>query len=281
MRNSPKSSLKGIVSVFVAGIMLISYFIIKIINTTPAEPPEDRMVLVASKNLEQGDVISIPDMIWKEFSADNIKPDFIKKNQHDLIHAIEGAIVRTPVLKGDAISDENIIKTGTKSALSTVVHYGMRAVPVPFSKLANAPTLIAPGDIVDIIIPKRVPGQAQIGPDTVYEAQTILKGIKILAVDTALQKTELSDSKGSILSTNNNAHTITLEVNDKQAEDLAESIREGQIVISMHSVFAGDADLQSRIKDPQPVIPLPKIKKEEQQKIIKVLRGADAKNEPK
>jgi len=80
MRDNTKSSFKGITIIFVMGILLLSYFIFKIFNKTPTTPPDEALLLVSSRDLNQGDVISMPEMQWKEFTSDKIKPENIQKN---------------------------------------------------------------------------------------------------------------------------------------------------------------------------------------------------------
>ena len=105
----------------------------------------------------------------------------------------------------------------------------MRAVSVPFNKIVNAPALILPGDVIDVVIPKK---ELSAGHTDDLVGQTIIRGVRVLAVDNIIQK--MNDGKDL-----SSPRTITLEVTSDQAEDLAASIPEGRIVISMRSVFAG------------------------------------------
>lgn len=243
-------------------VVIVTYFLLVGFNIKQVTPPDDQMVLISPLDLPEGSVVSVPQMQWQAFPLEKIEPDMIKKNQHDIIRSIEGAIVRVHIMKDEPVKEVKVIKTGTKSALSAVIHQGMRAVPVPFSKISNAPPLISPGDVVDIIIPKRTPGSQAAEPT--YVGQTILRNIRVLAVDTALQKNEVADVKGA-------AHTLTLEVNALQAEDLGASLRDGLVVISVHSVFMGDDD--HLVRKPEQIEAAVEKKRE-----IKVLRGTDVRN---
>lgn len=281
MKESSGGKGKGILIIFSLAIIVVSYFILQRMSAKPTTPPDDVMVLTAPKDLPEGSKIVVDQLEWTQYPPDKIEPTFIRKNQADEIVSLAGAIVRVPILKGTPIKAAYIIKTGDKSALSIVIQPGKRAVPIPLSKFVNAPTLIAPGDIVDIIIPKLVPDSGT-GKEASYYGQTMLRGIRVLAVDKALQKTELTDVKGS-------GHTITLEVDSQQAESLAAAIRDGQIIISLRSVYAEKELplLQQPIFQPQEEEESEEEKDEEKQeqaptpekgkKVVKVVRGVTKK----
>lgn len=251
---------------FLLGSLIASLIIVFSISSWLSKPasvaptgPKTEPILVASENLAEGAIILVSKMTWREWNIDNIDPDFIVKKNNERVNSIDGGVVRTPIFKGEPIRASKIIETHGKSAISAIIHEGMRAVTVPYSKLANAPSLIAPGDVVDVIIPKKTQGSNE-----AYFGQTILAGIRVLAVNNELQKVGDDDK------TNSNAKTITLEVTAPQAEDLAGAIRDGQVVISMQSIFAG-ATKSIPVKPVTKVEPSPT-------KVITIMRGSEKKD---
>ena len=258
MKHKRISFLMGSLLSSLAVVFLISKWLEKKPEAAIVKP-ETAYVLVAPENLAEGAIVSLHKMAWKEKVVDAIQPDFITKKDNTLLRQIDGGVVRSPIFKGEPITAAKIIKTHGKSAISAVIREGMRAVTVPYNKLANAPSLIAPGDIVDVIIPKK----AQSEGDT-YIGQTILTSIRVLAVNSELQKMdEQESSKG------NNTKTITLEVTASQAEDLAGAIRDGDVVISMQSIFATS----------NPSVQPPEIKESTPEtKVITILRGTEKKD---
>lgn len=259
MYSRHKVGTKLIFFFFIFIIVLMTYFVVIGLNVKPGTAPDEQMVLTTSEEMAVGTVLMTSHMHWTEYALDKIEPDFIRKNQQDIVRSVEGAIIRSPIMKGDPVKEVNLIKTGTKSALSAVIHEGMRAVPIPLTKISNAPPLISPGDVVDIIIPKRAPN-SQVA-DPTYVGQTILQNIRVLAVDAALQKAELNEVKGSL------PHTLTLEVDALQAEDLGAALRDGQVIISMHSIFTSMTDRIIKKEEEPEVIP--------EKKVIKVLRPSE------
>lgn len=214
--------------------------------------------LIAPENMVEGAVINLAKMAWKPISEEQRKDTYITKAQTDLLQQIEGAVVLSPILKDEFVEVSSLIQTRGKSSLSAVIREGMRAVSVPFSKLANAPSLIAPGDIIDIILPKRAAVQSE-----GYFGETILSNLKVLAVDKTLKKADDSDNKATP------PQSVTLEVSMEQAENLAASIRDGQVVISMHSIFA-----RAEGRQPNKVVNQPTSK---EIKVVRVIRGTEKK----
>jgi Flp pilus assembly protein CpaB len=94
------------------------------------------------------------------------------------------------------------------------------------SQVDNPSVHFAPGDYVDIILPNR-------GKEGETEVDLLIKGVKIIAVDQYLQQGQ--SQGGKPLSTV--PKTITVEVDTKQAELLAESIFDGHIILSQYSAF--------------------------------------------
>lgn len=257
--------------IFLIGSLFSSLSIVFLISNWLSKPPTEKPtgpktepILVAPDNLAEGAIVAIAKMAWKDWIIDNIESDYITKKDNALLSEIDGGVVRTPIFKGEPIRTSKIIKTHGKSAIAAIIHEGMRAVTVPYSKLANAPSLIAPGDIVDVIIPKKTQGS-----NDAYFGQTILNGVRVLAVNSELQKT----GAGAEEKSSTNAQTITLEVTAPQAEDLAGAIRDGQVVISMQSIFA-------RSTSNAPEKQIDKIDKADPAptKVITIMRGSEKKD---
>lgn len=256
--------------IFLAGSLLTSLVIVFMLSNWLSKPPLEKPtgpktepVLVAPENLAEGAIVTVAKMAWKDWIIDNIEPDYLTQKDNNRLSEIDGGVVRTPIFKGEPIRTSKIIKTHGKSAIAAVIHEGMRAVTVPYSKLANAPSLIAPGDIVDVIIPKKTQGNNE-----AYFGQTILTSVRVLAVNNELQKGGGGEEK-----TSTNAQTITLEVTAPQAEDLAGAIRDGQVVISMQSIFARSAssNLEKRAENTDKTEPVPT-------KVITIMRGSEKKD---
>jgi pilus assembly protein CpaB len=228
-------------------------------NNKPAEkkPKSDAVFVLASPlELPPGTIISVDKLVWKEWPAKALSPHYVTKDKTEDLKSINGAIVRFVILANEPIKLPNLVRLKGKSILSAIIRAGMRGVTIPFTKIANAPSFLAPGDIIDVVIPKRSQGNGE-----GYFGQTIIKGVRILAVDRALQHLEESKS--------DQPKTMTLEVTADQAEDLAASIRGGEIVISLRSAFNGDAELKSS------PIKIEQASQDNKIKVVTMIRGKD------
>lgn len=212
-------------------ILLQSFFNKNTKTVENKRKSETILVLTTSTELPPGSIISLEKLVWKEWPANALNPNYITKDKTEELKSINGATVRFAILANEPIKLSNIVTLKGKSILSAVIRAGMRGVTIPFTKISNAPSFLAPGDVIDVVIPKR----SQEGIEG-YFGQTIIKGVRILAVDRSLQNLEENKS--------DQPKTMTLEVTADQAEDLAASIRGGEIVISLRSAFNGTAEMK-------------------------------------
>ncbi len=210
-------------------------------NSVLKKPKSDVVLVLATPiELVPGTVIAVEKLIWKEWPIKALSPHYITKDKTSEIESLNGAIVRFTILANEPIKLPNLVRLKGKSILSAVISTGMRGVAVPYTKIANAPSFLAPGDIVDVVIPKRAKESGE-----GYYGQTIIKGVKILAVDRSLQNLENKNPE--------QPKTMTLEVTAEQAEDLAASIRDGDIIISLRSAFNGGTEVKAApVKVEQP-----------------------------
>lgn len=214
------------------------------------------LVLTSPTELPPGSVISVEKLIWKEWPSKALSPHYITQSKTEDLKSLNGATVRFTIFANEPIKLPNIVILKGKSILSAVIRTGMRGVTVPFTKIANAPSFLAPGDVIDVVIPKR--SQENRGG---YVGQTIMKNVRILAVDRSLQNLEEKKS--------DQPKTMTLEVTAEQAEDLAASIREGEIVISLRSAFNGDTEAKDTpVKVEQETV-------DNRIKVVTMIRGKD------
>jgi pilus assembly protein CpaB len=228
MRRKNSKSLFLLITLFI-GFIVFLVLLLGSGEKREEQKPQTVQVLAAAENMDIGSVIEVGKMQWMDIPLAHMKDNYIPKQNAELMQKIDKSVVKKSITKDEIIDSNTLIDTHGRSALSAVIQDGMRAVTVPYNKLANAPSLIAPGDIIDIILPKR----AEANKDD-YFGETILQNIKVLAVDNSLKKTDTADS------TVTSPKSISLEVSAEQAENLAASIRDGQVVVSMHSVFTKD-----------------------------------------
>ncbi len=242
-------------------VAIISILLIVISTSKKDKKPEEPTttdVMTAPADIHVGRVLSTDKAGWKPIKNEDIKETYIKKTDTTLIQDLNNSVAKNFIPKGDIIKQTDLIDTRGRSSLSAVIKDGMRAVAVPYSKLANAPTIITPGDIIDIILPRKAPGQ-----QSTYFGETILQNVRVLAVDRSIRTDNDPESKSGL------PKSLTLEVSADQAENLAASIRDGQVVVSMHSVFSKEESSgkvkTTHVKSKQPPEP----------QVVQIYRGTE------
>lgn len=210
-------------------------------------------VLVAEKTLFPGDTIKHGDLGWQDWEKDAVVSDYLT-NETNTLEEFIGSIVRFPIHKSNPIVREELVKKGEKSFLAAVISPGKRAVSIDVTPSASDSGLIFPGDYVDVIVSSVVDARNQ----QQGRSKTILKNVKVIALDTTLST---PDSSPKIP-----PHVATLEVTPAEAEVLMAGAKEGTLTLSLHSMEKGTIESPSR--------PRPAEKKVEEKKVI-LMRGKE------
>jgi pilus assembly protein CpaB len=138
-----------------------------------------------------------------------------------------GAIVRSPILAHEPVTNAKLVRGGSGSFMSVVLSPGMRAIAIPISSGSAAAGFILPGDRVDIMQAMRSEG-GDGGVQGGYVAQTLLQNIKVLAID---QSSAPPKNGGQAQL----GQTATLEVRPQEAEILAIAKARGDMTLTLRS----------------------------------------------
>jgi len=213
-------------------------------------------VLVAKRDLAIGARLVAEDVAWQAWPSDTINPAFITNGAAPQApatagakaaravgdvadgmiggvtpeKAIEGAIVRDPILAGEPITARKIVRGGEGGYLSVVLKPGSRAMSVPVTSETAVGGFILPGDRVDVLQTRDGPslgeeGDGGRGKQTV--AETILQNVRVLALD---QSTSAEKDAKSIVAT-----TATLEVGPVEAEALTKAKASGPVTLALRA----------------------------------------------
>lgn len=220
--------------------------------------PEKPMtqVLVAKRDLAIGTRLVAEDVNWQAWPSATVNPAFITNGAAPLPattttaktakavgdmadgmiggvtpdKAIEGAIVRDPILAGEPITARKIVRGGEGGYLSVVLKPGARAMSVPINSETAAGGFILPGDRVDVLQTRDGPSLGDGDGDSSRKqtiAETILLNVRVLALD---QTTSAEKDAKSIV-----AATATLEVGPTEAEALAKAKASGPVTLALRA----------------------------------------------
>lgn len=220
------------------GAGLLAFILMRSIISGPSAPTQIAVpvnateVLVARRDIQLGEITKDSDFRWQTWPADAVTPSFITQAGGDeSMKLVTGAIARAPLLEGEPITRQKLIKPGQGGILAALLPGGMRAISTRIKEETAAGRLILPNDRVDVILTRRVKSQS--GQDD-FIADTLFSNVRVLAIGQ-----EIGAKEGS-RSSEGSASTATLELSPQQAELLARANSAGEISLSLRSVMDGD-----------------------------------------
>jgi len=196
----------------------------------PAPPIATVDVLIAKSDVGIGQVIGAQDLAWQSWPAASTGPGFIKKTDRpDAITQFVGAIVRTPLAAGEPIRDTKVVIAKGSGFMAAILPHGMRAISLDVSPESGAGGFILPNDHVDVVLTRRDKAAEKNSGIEKYVSETILKNVRVLAVDQVLGE---KDGQKVVI-----GKTATIELNPRQTEVLALSRQLGTISLALRSLL--------------------------------------------
>lgn len=195
-------------------------------------------VLVASREIKLGTRVTAADLSWQDWPKDAVSSHFITESSapNGMADAV-GSIARTPMLGGEPVNSNKLVKLGEGGFMSAILPRGMRAVSTKISPETGAGGFILPNDRVDVILTKRMQNNSVAGGDT-YLTETILTNVRVLAIDQAVKE---EDGRQVVV-----GKTATLELAPEQTEVLALGEQLGELSLALRSLAdAGPDDDES------------------------------------
>jgi pilus assembly protein CpaB len=162
-------------------------------------------------------------------------------------------VVAVPVVRGEPVLRSKLASGAMgKSALSTALPAGMRAVSVRVDDVVAVAGFIHPGDRVDVIVTMKTADSG----DAPIRSKVILQNVKVLAVGKELDSRNLDPQKPIA------ATVATLQVDSQQAEMLALAASKGQILLALRGgadedvVRTGGSSAYTLYAGHEPVVPV-------------------------
>ncbi len=197
----------------------------------PPPPPLATVdVLIAKSDLDTGQVVGAKDVGWQTWPAASTGSSFIRKTDRpDAIKDFVGAVVRTPVAAGEPIRDSKVVSSKPGGFLAAVLPRGMRAISMDVAPDTGAGGFILPNDHVDVLLTHRDKAAEKLSGIEKYVSETILRNVRVLAVDQTLGEKE--GQKVVI------GKTATIELDPHQAETLALARQTGTLSLILRSLL--------------------------------------------
>lgn len=180
-----------------------------IVESGPREPSIRLTdVLVLKEDVPMGSAIG-ERLAWQSWPAATLSEHFVTRDTDpEALERLKGSVARLSLYEGEPLRRSKLIGEG-QSFMSSILPSGMRAIATQIAADTSAGGFILPNDRVDVIMTRRSAGAA--GGSDGYVTETILRNVRVLAIDQAIQE----DEEGRRVRVGD---TATLELTPQQAE---------------------------------------------------------------
>ncbi len=148
---------------------------------------------------------------WSNWPTENVVDGFITKTDDpEALDKLKMSVARVALYRGEPLRRNKLIGEG-QSFMSAILPPGKRAIATQIAADTSAGGFILPNDYVDVIMTRRATAAAGASGGDGFITETVLKNIKVLAIDQAIQE----DEEGKRTKV---GETATLELTPQQAE---------------------------------------------------------------
>jgi pilus assembly protein CpaB len=230
----------------VAGAMIVGLRVMHSSSEQQAPRAQTTAILVAAHAIESGSLLRPEDMSWKETGAASITAGELVRGRV-APSDYSGAVVRRSFASGEPLVAGAIVKPSERGFLAAVLSPGDRAVTITVGPSQSASGLVLPGDYVDVILTQNFDSYTN-DPARRTVGETVLHDIRVIAVDQRLTSAPASAETASaplaIVTTGSHLpKTITLEVNEQQAQRLMVANSLGHIDLALRALETSAAKL--------------------------------------
>jgi pilus assembly protein CpaB len=146
---------------------------------------------------------------------------------------LAGSVARQVLPAGVPIARSAVVQPGERGFLAAVLPPGKRAVSIPIGEVAGLSGLVLPGDRVDIILTYSVSGDAIAAGRDVRASETVMRNIRVLALDQRLGQVAPGEELPPV------ARTATLEVTPREAEVITLATTLGDLSLVLNALRDG------------------------------------------
>lgn len=208
----------GLIAVFLAN----SYFS-GVENQQAKLAEENRMarIVVATQPLEFGGEISTQNVRLVNWPGNSVPEGAFTSIEE----ATRSRVALRPIVPGEPILASKVSGANGRAVLSANLPAGMVAYSIPISEVAGVGGFARPGDVVDVILTRPIPGDGATASDKMTDV--ILQAVPVLATD---QIASEKDTDPKV------ARSATLQVDPLGAQKLALSTQLGTLSLALRNV---------------------------------------------
>jgi pilus assembly protein CpaB len=178
-------------------------------------------IVVATRPLEFGEPLTNENLRLANFPASSV-PDGAFRSVEDATRG--GRVALRPIVVNEPVLSDKVSGADGRAVLASNLAPGMRAVSIPVNAVAGVSGFIRPGDVVDILLTRSIPGSE--GNENMM-TDVILDRVKVLAID---QNPNEKDTKPKV------GKTAVVEVDLYQAQKLVLAQKLGALSLALRNV---------------------------------------------
>jgi pilus assembly protein CpaB len=184
-----------------------------------AEEQQLQRIVVARNDLAFGDLLTGDNVRLVNWPAQSV-PEGAYTNVARLLAGNNVAI--RPIVAGEPILTERISE---RAVLSANLPTDMRAVSVSVNAVSGVAGFVTPGDVVDVMLTRKIPGEGATGDDQM--TSVILENVQVLAIDQGSSEKSTEPKLGK---------TATLQVDQISAQKLVLASTVGSLSLALRNV---------------------------------------------
>lgn len=200
---------------------------------------ETRKILVSDITIERGDLLDGDAFRVVDWPQDHIPEGAVSDISAILNEDGSFPYALGVIVPGEPLINEKLSHTAVRDTLAAVIEPGFRAISVEVSDASGVAGFVLPDHRVDVNV--FTESRSPTTGDTIYEAETILEDIRVLAVDQSFQE----NLEGAAP-----ARTVTLQVTSAQSRKLGLAGQTAEIGLVLRP--QGDTSLAQTEPKPEP-----------------------------
>lgn len=194
-----------------------------------AEETRQVRIVVATQDVAFGTALSAQNIRLANWPANSVPAGAFTT----LEEATRARVALRPMVAGEPVLASKVSGENGRATLSANLPAGQLAFAVPIDAVAGAGGFVRPGDVVDVLVTRQIPGEGSSQSDKMTDV--VLESVPVLAVDQVSDPNSTDPALGK---------TATLQVDSFGAQKLALSQQLGVISLALRKV--GDTNTGPR-----------------------------------
>jgi len=197
-----------------------------------AEQQKLQPVVVAAQDMQFGTPLSQQNLRMVNWPASSVPAGAFTS-----LDALKGNhVALRPIVAGEPVLASRVSGANGRATLSSNLPVGKLAYAVPINDVSGVGGFVRPGDLVDVILTRPIPGASSSSTDKMTDV--VLEAVPVLGIDQVADDKETKPTS---------AKTATLEVDTLGAQKLALSIQLGALSLALRNVADQATGAQSTV----------------------------------